>query len=128
MSYTKGGGQNPERAGARKGGGAKGGEPKGGEPKSSRFFSLLRPKFHSFFTLWGLLVELWPGFEAVGHPNSALLGSFCASPGGLQTVVLLSFFLSVFLSFFLPSFLKKWKKRPEKKRRKKRSEKIKEIE
>ena len=65
----------PKRWGARRGGG-----PEGlGRPKISRFFSLSRRKFHSFFSLWG--VFSW----AMAHPKCGfLLVLFCVSPGGRQ--------------------------------------------
>ena len=34
-------------------------------------FFLSRRKFHFSFTLWGLLVELWPRFKAMTHPLCA---------------------------------------------------------
>ena len=62
-------GRGPE---PRQGGGDRRVGPDGWE----RFFSLSRSQFH-FLSLWGLLVELWPGFAAVDDPNGAL-GKFWA--------------------------------------------------
>ena len=68
--------------GARKGGCLKGWVPEGWGPKGWGAQTLQKwehPKDGGpeaqispfFFALWGLLVELWPGFKAVDHPNSA---------------------------------------------------------
>ena len=55
----EGRGAKPEKW-APKGGAPKGGAPQGGRPKISRFFSLSRHNFLSFFSLsGGLLVEFW---------------------------------------------------------------------
>ena len=76
-------GEGPERAGARKGIGPKGRGPEGGSPKISLFF----------FTLWGLLVELWPGFEAVDHQYgleaAGFADTFCSAVLMLLTVSIL---------------------------------------
>ena len=59
------GGPNPDKVGPRVEA-PKGGGPKGGARKCEC------PNFSFFLTLWGLLVELLPGFQAVDHPKSAL--------------------------------------------------------
>ena len=73
-----------QKGGAQKGGAAKGGAPKGGAPKILRFFfSLSRRKFHSFFSLWGVLSLNFGGvFEGRGAQmcTFGVLGSSCEAP------------------------------------------------
>ena len=78
------------------------GGPRVGGPKVRAFFPSPAPSF-TLFSLSGVFsLNCGPGFEAVGHPNSALLGSFCASPAAYRLLFcFLSFFLSFCLSFFL---------------------------
>ena len=62
----------------RTGGGPSPGPPSAGPHKISLFFSPLPLQISLFFfPLWGFLCELWPGLEAVDHPNSA---SLCETP------------------------------------------------
>ena len=59
---------------------SKGGGPEGGGPKISLFFFPLPSKFRSFFSLWGLLVELWSRFKAMTQPIVRVWGSLRETP------------------------------------------------
>ena len=58
-------GKGPEGWVARKVGGGERG-------RHFSLFSFSRHNFHSLFPLLGLLVEVWPRFKAMDHPNCAL--------------------------------------------------------
>ena len=55
--------------GSPKAGAPQGGAPKGGRPKISRFFSLTRHYFHSFFLSWGSSGGILVVFETPGPSN-----------------------------------------------------------
>ena len=72
----KAGSPNPEKVGGKKGG-PRSWVPEGCGPRRvddqnfAFFFSLSAPNF-VFYSIWGLLVELWPRFKAIAYPKCAL--------------------------------------------------------
>ena len=76
----------PERWGLRRVGARKGGATEGGRPNISRSVFPLPLQMSLFcFALWGLLVELWLGFEAVDHPKQRVWAPWghCVKSGRL---------------------------------------------
>ena len=89
------GGPNPERWGPEGLGPKGGGARRVGSPTFRALFFTLPPQVSFFLPSLGcLLVDLWPGFEAVDHPNCAFLllcGHFVEAPAactppGVQTM------------------------------------------